>query len=54
MALTIEKPSNSYLHIEGDIPLDITEGKFISVTRKPPLKIYSLVQPAKTIPVFGS
>ncbi|MBD2003722.1 MULTISPECIES: DNA methylase [Cyanophyceae] len=51
MAFTIEQPSNSYLHIEGDIPLDITEGTFISVTRKPPLKINSLgFQPAKTIP----
>lgn len=51
MAFTVEQRSNSYLHVEGDIPLDITQGTFLSVTRKTPLKIYSLgFQPAKTIP----
>lgn len=51
MILTAQQKQASYIHIEGDIPLDINEGTFISVARKPPLKIYSLgFQPAKSIP----
>ena len=40
-----------YLYVEGEIPLDIPKGAFISLQRKTPLKIYSLgFQPAKSIP----
>jgi DNA modification methylase len=40
-----------YLYVEGEIPLDIPKGTFISIQRKTPLKIYSLgFQPAKSIP----
>lgn len=40
-----------YLHIEGDIPTDLSNGAFISLKRNSPLKIYSLgFQPAKSIP----
>lgn len=51
MTLTAQPEITSYRNVEGDIPLDLTEGTFISVERKPPLKIYSLgFQPAKSIP----
>jgi hypothetical protein len=41
----------SYLKVNGDIPTHISQDTFISLTRKPPLKIYSLgFQPAKSIP----
>jgi len=40
-----------YLHVEGEIPVDIPKGSFISIQRKTPLKIYSLgFKPAKSIP----
>lgn len=40
-----------YLHIEGNIPIDLPNCALISLKRKPPLKIYSLgFQPAKSIP----
>jgi len=41
----------TYLHVEGDIPVDIRRGVSVSITRKQPLKIYSLgFQPARSIP----
>jgi hypothetical protein len=42
----------SYLHIESNIPTSITEGTFISLNCKPPLKIIKTLgfQPAKSIP----
>jgi len=41
----------SYLNVNGDIPTNIFQDTFISVTRKPALKIHSLgFQPAKSIP----
>jgi hypothetical protein len=41
----------NYTYVDGDIPLDIPEGVFISITRETPLKIYQLgFQPAKSIP----
>lgn len=47
----IKSQESSYLHIEGNIPLDLPEGAFISIDRQPPPKIYSLgFQPAKCIP----
>jgi hypothetical protein len=47
----IRKKQSSYVHIEGDIPIDLPSGILISIARRPPLKIYSLgFQPAKTIP----
>jgi len=50
MSLALEEQI-SYLNIDGDIPIDLPEGTFVSINRKPPLKIYSLgFQPAKTIP----
>ncbi len=40
-----------YIHCEEQIPLDLKQGSFISITRKKPLKIHHLgFQPAKTIP----
>lgn len=40
-----------YLSVEGEIPLDLKSGSFISVNRSPALKIYLLgFQPAKSIP----
>ncbi|MFB2968014.1 hypothetical protein ACE1CD_03495 [Aerosakkonema sp. BLCC-F183] len=51
MIVAVQNQQTAYLHIEGDIPADLDEGAFISVTRKPALKIYSLgFQPAKSIP----
>lgn len=51
MILGVAEKLPSYLHIEGDIPPKLAEGSFISVSRKPALKIYSLgFQPAKSIP----
>jgi DNA modification methylase len=42
---------NNYLHIEGDIPLELSNNSLISLTRNQPLKIHSLgFQPAKSIP----
>lgn len=42
---------DSYLHLEGHIPVDLPEGTFVSINRKQPLKIHSLgFQPAKSIP----
>lgn len=44
-------PQPSYLHLEGEIPIDIPENALISLQRKPSLKIHSLgFQPAKSIP----
>ncbi|MEQ8996579.1 MAG: DNA methylase [Coleofasciculus sp. B1-GNL1-01] len=44
-------PQSSYLHLEGDIPIDLPEDSLISLQRKQPLKIHSLgFQPAKSIP----
>lgn len=43
--------TTQYVHVEGEIPLDIPKGSFISLQRKTPLKIYALgFQPAKSIP----
>lgn len=40
-----------YLHVAGDIPLDLPSGALLSIARKQPLSIYLLgFQPAKTIP----
>ncbi|MBD2181400.1 hypothetical protein H6S82_05240 [Planktothrix sp. FACHB-1355] len=51
MIVAVQNQQTAYLHIEGDIPADLDEGVFISVARKPALKIYSLgFQPAKSIP----
>ena len=51
MAFSVQEKSPSYLPIEGDIPVDLPNGSFISITRQTPLKIYSLgFQPAKSIP----
>ena len=51
MTITSDINIPSYLHIEGDIPSELENGAFISVARKPALKIYSLgFQPAKSIP----
>lgn len=51
MILKTQLTPTSYTHVIGDIPLNLAEGTFISVDRKPPLKIYSLgFQPAKSIP----
>lgn len=42
---------NKYLHVAGEIPLDIKEGTLISIERQTPMKIYSFgFQPAKSIP----
>jgi len=50
MSLALEEQI-SYLNIDGDIPIDLPEGIFISLNRKPPFKIYALgFQPAKAIP----
>jgi len=41
----------NYIHVEGDIPVDLPEDALISVDRANPLKIYSIgYQPAKSIP----
>jgi DNA modification methylase len=41
----------AYRGIEGDIPVDLAQGAFISVQREPALKIHSVgFQPAKSIP----
>ncbi|HEY9700951.1 MAG TPA: hypothetical protein V6C58_00800 [Allocoleopsis sp.] len=46
-----ETQQDPYLHITGDIPLDIPEDCLISVERKNNLKIHSLgFQPGKSIP----
>lgn len=51
MAIVTENSEKKYLEITGNIPLDLQAGDFISLTRNPPLKIYSLgFQPAKSIP----
>jgi adenine-specific DNA methylase len=40
-----------YINCQEQIPLDLEDGSFISITRKNPLKIHTLgFQPAKTIP----
>ena len=50
-AAAIEQKPVVYHHVEGEIPIDLPEGAFISVSRKAPLKIYSVgFQPAKSIP----
>jgi hypothetical protein len=51
-ALRVENQrSIPYMQAEGEIPLTLPEGTFLSLTRKPPLKIYTLgFQPAKSIP----
>lgn len=42
---------STYLHVEGDIPIDIPRGVSVSIRREKPLKIYSLgFQPARSIP----
>ena len=51
MTQLLEGNTISYLHIESNIPTSISEGTFISLNRKPPLKIHALgFQPAKSIP----
>jgi len=51
MTLKVKLKQDSYIHAEGDIPLDLGEGAFVSIDRKTPLKIYSLgFQPARSIP----
>jgi hypothetical protein len=51
MAFSVQQKPPLYLHIEGNIPVDLPNGSFISITRETPLKIYSLgFQPAKSIP----
>jgi len=41
----------SYLQVEGDIPVTLDTGAFVSLKRRTPLKIYGLgFQPAKSIP----
>ena len=48
---SIEKTTQTYLHVKGDIPIGLPQGTLLSITRKSPLKIHSLgFQPAKTIP----
>ena len=45
------KSLSSYLHIEGDVPIDLPHNSYISISRASPPGIYSLgFQPAKTIP----
>ena len=40
-----------YLHVAGDIPLNLPSDALLSIARKQPLSIYLLgFQPAKTIP----
>lgn len=51
MTQLLEQDTTSYFHTTGDIPTNIAEGTFISLERKPPLKIQALgFQPAKSIP----
>ena len=51
MINALEQQFFSYSHIAGEIPCNLESEKFITVQRKPPLKIYSLgFQPAKFIP----
>ncbi|NER35744.1 MAG: site-specific DNA-methyltransferase [Oscillatoria sp. SIO1A7] len=51
MTQTVEGDRIAYRHIQGDIPLDLADGTFISITRNPALRIYALgFQPAKSIP----
>ncbi len=51
MATQVKPKQISYQHLQGDIPTEIENDTFISVTRNKPLKIYSLgFQPAKSIP----
>ncbi|MGL4498528.1 MAG: DNA methyltransferase, partial [Planktothrix sp.] len=51
MINALEQQFFSYEHIAGEIPCNLESEKFITVQRKPPLKIYSLgFQPAKFIP----
>lgn len=39
------------MNVQGDIPIDLPQGSFISVHREPALKLYSIgFQPAKSIP----
>ncbi len=46
----VEK-NDPYIYADGDIPLDLSFGSLLSLTRNSPLKIYSLgFQPAKSIP----
>lgn len=46
-----QEANPDYLNVAGDIPTDIPEGMFVSVSRETPLKIYQLgFQPAKSIP----
>jgi hypothetical protein len=49
--LHAQQEPSALFHFDGEIPVDLPGGAFISITRTPPLKIYSLgFQPAKTIP----
>lgn len=51
MLNTFEQQLRSYSQIAGEIPDNLESGKFITVERVPPLKVYSLgFQPAKFIP----
>jgi hypothetical protein len=50
-ATQLEPQYISYQNFQGDIPIDLENDTFISVTRNQPFKIYSLgFQPAKSIP----
>ncbi len=41
----------AYTPIQGDIPVSLTDGTFVSIERQPPLKIHQLgFQPARSIP----
>lgn len=51
MSVIAEQQQAPYLQVEGQIPIALDNGAFISIKRKPPLKIHLLgFQPAKSIP----
>ncbi len=48
---SIQTSNYKYHHLQGEIPIDLLQGAFISIERNKPLKIHSLgFQPAKSIP----
>src|SRR4051812_6875733 len=51
MALAVQHAQPAYLHLAGNIPVNLPYGAVISLTRELPLKIHALgFQPAKSIP----
>ncbi len=47
----VSSANSEYHHLQGEIPLDLAEGAFISIKRNKPFKINSIgFQPAKSIP----